>query len=101
MTNNTNNTKTDTTYNGWPNYQTWLVTLWIGNEEGLYWAAREYVRGCRRRGQLVKYDDYLSHAGLSGECERGVQWSARTISRMACRRFLQSLVEIPTPLRHR
>lgn len=26
-------------YNGWPNYETWLVALWIGNEEGSsrYW----------------------------------------------------------------
>lgn len=26
------------TYNGWTNYETWLVNLWINNEEHLYLA---------------------------------------------------------------
>ncbi len=24
----------DKTYNGWTNYETWVVALWMGNEEG-------------------------------------------------------------------
>jgi len=30
-----------TEYNGWTNYETWNVALWINNEEGLYELARE------------------------------------------------------------
>ena len=31
---------TDTRYNGWENYETWNVSLWLGNDEGLYEIAR-------------------------------------------------------------
>ena len=33
---------TDTTYNGWTNYETWNLALWLGNDEGLYNLARMY-----------------------------------------------------------
>ena len=28
--------ETDEKYNGWTNYETWAVNLWIGNEEASY-----------------------------------------------------------------
>jgi len=28
-------------YNGWTNYETWAVALWIDNEEGSYYARQE------------------------------------------------------------
>lgn len=27
---------TDTKYNGWKNYETWCVSLWLNNEQGSY-----------------------------------------------------------------
>ena len=41
MTNTLQAKVQDTTYNGWTNYETWNVALWINNDEGLYDIARE------------------------------------------------------------
>ena len=47
---------TDTEYNGWTNYETWNVALWINNDQGLYNLARE----CGDYETLVNrlYDEY-------------------------------------------
>ena len=37
-----------TPYNGWKNWATWNVALWLGNDEGLYRAAREEVDRLRK-----------------------------------------------------
>ena len=31
------------TYNGWANYETWNVTLWLGNDETMYNFARAWA----------------------------------------------------------
>ena len=33
-------------YNGWTNYETWLVKLWMDNDEGSYRHYRDIVRNC-------------------------------------------------------
>ena len=40
------NNHTDQTYNGWANYETWNVALWIGNDEFLYNTAKACVEYC-------------------------------------------------------
>lgn len=38
---------TDETYNGWPNYETWNVALWIDNEEAMQNDALQMARDAR------------------------------------------------------
>lgn len=43
----------DTTYNGWKNYPTWAVNLWLSNDEGLYNATTELVGSARMNAGLT------------------------------------------------
>jgi hypothetical protein len=43
---------TDTTYNGWTNWATWNVHLWLTNEPGSYEYATETARAGGGRGEM-------------------------------------------------
>jgi len=59
-----------TEYNGWMNYETWNVSLWIGNDEGLY----EMARKCRDYKAFVKAMALLG-GKISEETPDGVLWN--------------------------
>lgn len=40
---------TDETYNGWKNYPTWCVNLWLSNDEGLYREALDRIATVNER----------------------------------------------------
>ena len=61
------NTQTkDTVYNGWKNYQTWNVALWLGNDEGLYNSAVEWARKRKKEGKKILYRHFVEYMGLVG-----------------------------------
>ena len=39
---------TDTTYNGFTNYETWVVAFWLSNQEGTYRYWREMAEEAKR-----------------------------------------------------
>ena len=45
--------------NGWANWETWNVSLWINNDEPTYRLAVEYVEQSRLFGKKISYDDLI------------------------------------------
>lgn len=41
------------TYNGWTNYETWNVALWLGNDEGTYNLVREMADEAKASDRAV------------------------------------------------
>ena len=75
------------TYNGHPSYNYWNVSLWIGNDEGLYNLALDCIRHTRTR-QLAA-EQFISnllesgwkHHGKHGEITTpdGAPWTTASV----------------------
>ena len=55
----------DQEYNGWTNYETWNVALWIQNDEGLYNIAR----------QCSDYQTFVKEVGVGYSTPDGVKYA--------------------------
>jgi hypothetical protein len=74
---------TDTEYNGWTNYETWNVSLWIQNDPGLYDACRD----------LTDYNEVIEllYDCGSKETPDGVKWNSKKINHIEINEMLQDL----------
>ena len=80
-------TATDTTFNGWANWETWNVSLWIQNDEGLYNEARRLARFGRTYQDLVSM---LRDCG-SKETPDGCRWDDPAIDGLEINEMMADL----------
>ena len=69
------------TYNGWANYETWNVALWIGNDEALYRSAR----------QCYSYQDFLNRYSDDSETPDGVKFNDSNINHVEMDDMMEEL----------
>jgi len=69
-------------YNGWANYETWNVALYLDNDEGSYLAICEYVRDTLNSTDDLTYDGLVEYLGLEGQSTPdGICWDNFRINR--------------------
>jgi len=69
------------TYNGWANYETWNVSLWIQNDEGLYNRARRYD----------SFSEFVSSFPYGYETPDGVSFDSMALDHQELNEMLQDL----------
>jgi hypothetical protein len=77
-------TTTTTTYNGWANYDTWNVMLWLDNDEPLYRETCRYFEAIRRERKRPTYKGLIawlvSNGKILGTTPDGVGWQSHTLN---------------------
>lgn len=78
------------TYNGWKNYETWNVSLWINNDEPLYRSAYSFME--HYEGQSP-YRDFIAKEGLKYEkTPDGADWDSQELDFTALNEMMKELV---------
>lgn len=64
------------TYEGWTNYETWNVALWLNNDYPLYQRMVAYLKDNLRDGKVPVYGHMLTHMGINHAHTTGdkVRW---------------------------
>ena len=79
----------DTTYNGWANYETWNVALYINNDYGLYTLAQEIAEAGGTYGDFC----YMMEDLGSKATPDGVSWTDSKIDGMEVNEVFSELAE--------
>jgi hypothetical protein len=76
------------TYNGWANYETWNVSLWMSNDEGLYELAKDTVRD---GGTYGEFCNIMRDVYEMTETPDGVSWTDVNVNGLEVNEMMEEL----------
>jgi hypothetical protein len=81
---------TSKTYEGWKNYNTWNIALWVQNDYALYLSACLFMKAY---SGAKPYRDWIKIAGLEGKATiDGCKWNASDIAYAELNDMMKGLV---------
>jgi len=82
---------TSATYNGWANYETWNVSLWIQNDQFLYNTAKACVEYCGK--DETPYDKFVRcmFNGGMNKTRDGVSYSSSKLDHQELNEMLKDI----------
>lgn len=82
---------TETTYNGWANYETWNVALWIQNDEGLYSLAKEHNDYQSFVDEMASWSEQTGDSKTFLQTGDGVAWNDSGLDHDALNEMIREL----------
>lgn len=73
----------DNTYNGWKNRATWLVSLWLNNDESLYYAFKNVPKTAFYIRAFVEFTAYTNCHGFRDDIGDNPDWDSIDWERIA------------------
>ena len=78
------------TYEGWKNYETWNVALWINNEFPLYTSASKFMQSYKGR---APYSEWIRFMGYeNAETADEIKWMSKKLCRTELNQMMRELV---------
>lgn len=78
------------TYEGWKNYNTWNIALWVQNDYALYLSACIFMKAYNG---VKPYRDWIRIAGLEGKTTQdGCKWDSKDLAYAELNDMMKGLV---------